>query len=117
MKANEVYKRALNLLGYVDSDDTVVPDSALHKRTIHIINQILADLKQNEIENMNAEINISKICLEALVWGVAMLLSISTADADKNRVFTSIYNSKRSAALCETDTVTDKIPNVGLGEI
>ncbi len=117
MKAYEVYKSALSLLGYVDSDDRIVPDNTLYKRAIAIINQTLTDLKQNEIENMNSEINISKSCLEALIWGVAMLLSISTADADKNRVFTSIYNSKRTAALCEAETIEDKLPNVNLGEI
>ena len=117
MTGYELLKRVLNLLGYVYTDDKITHDSGLYKRSFYIINQILNDLNQAEIEDMNAEIKIPKKSLEALPYGVAMLLALTSGDSNKNHLFTEIYNSKRSAALCQKDNIEDKMPNVTMGEI
>jgi hypothetical protein len=54
--------------------------------------------------------------MDALVYGVAMILSLIGFDSELNRVFTQIYNSKRSAALNEISAVTDVLPAVVEGE-
>ncbi len=117
MKGYELYKRVLNLLGYINNDDCITSDSLLYKRSLGVINQILLDLKQSEIEDMNSEINIPKPCEEALTYGTAMMLSLIGGDSEKNYLFTSMYNAKRSAALCESSSVTDVIPNVDGGAV
>ncbi len=116
MTGYDVFKRSLNLLGYTDSDDRLSPNNDLYLRSIHIINQIAVDLKQDEISDMNAEINMPQRLTEALPYGVAMLLALSSGDANKNSLFAEIYNAKRASALCEKQTVEDKLPYVVLGE-
>ncbi len=117
MKGYEVYKRVLNLLGYINNDDSITSDSALYKRALYAINQILLDLKQEEIESMNDSINIPKSSVEALIYGVAMLLALIGGDGERNRLFAELYNAKRSAALSEINTVSDVMPNVDGGAI
>ena len=117
MTGYDLLKKVLNLLGYVDSDDKVTHDSGLYNRSFYIINQILADLNQGEIKGMNDEIKIPQKCAEALPYGVAMLLALVSGDNNKNHLFAEIYNSKRSAALCQKEIIDDKMPNVALGEI
>ena len=116
MKGHDVYKRVLNLLGYINNDDNISSDNALYSRALHVINQILIDLKQQEIADMNSEINISAVCGEALIYGVAMLLSLIGGDGNMNSIFTAIYNSKRCAVLNSTDVIVDTLPVVNEGE-
>lgn len=116
MKGYEIYKRVLNLLGYVNQDDAVTADNALYRRAVYVMNQILLDLKQEEVKDLNCDINISKISIEALIYGMAMMLSLTGYDSELNRVFTQIYNSKRSAALSEITAVKDVLPTVIEGE-
>ena len=116
MKGYDIYKRVLNLLGYVNHDDTIATDNELYGRALHALNQVLMDLKQDEVADMDCVINISKPSMEALIYGMAMMLSLSGCDAELNRVFTQIYNSKRSAALSEIGAVTDVLPTVIEGE-
>ena len=116
MTGNDLYERVMNLLGYVGNYDSITEDSVLYKRTLHVINQVLIDLKQEEISDMNCTLNMSGAHIEALIYGVAMMLSLIGGDGNLNRIFTDIYNSKRSGVLCETDTVTDLLPTPVEGE-
>lgn len=117
MKGNEAYKRVLNLLGYLNNDDSITSDISLYKRALHAFNQILVDLKQQEINGLECEIDIPKASCEALIYGVAMLLSLTSGDSERNRIFTEIYNAKRSAALSNIDAVSDVMPTTFGGEV
>ena len=116
MTGNDLYERVMNLLGYVGNYDSITEDSVLYKRTLHVINQVLIDLKQEEIGDMNCELNLSGAYIEALVYGVAMMMSLIGGDGNINRIFTDIYNSKRSAVLNETDSIVDLLPTPVEGE-
>lgn len=116
MTGNDVLKRVLNLLGYLNNDDSITSDTAIYKRAIHVINQVLLDLKQSEIEDMSCVIKISDSCREALIYGVAMMLSLIGGDGNNNSLFTEIYNAKRSAALNEVGVIVDTLPIVSEGE-
>ena len=116
MKGYDVYKRVINLLGYVNQDDAITSDNALYRRALHVMNQVLVDLKQEEVEDLNCNINLSRVTIDALVYGMAMLLSLIGCDAELNRIFTQIYNSKRAAVLNEITIVTDVLPTVIEGE-
>lgn len=117
VKGYDLYKRVLNLLGYMYSDDSITSDNLLYKRALYAINQILSDLGQNEIADMNCEIKLSKPQLDALIYGVAMLLSIIGGDGERNRLFTNLYNAKRGAVLNRVDAVADAMPKVDGGAI
>ena len=117
MTGNDAYKIALNLLGYLNTDDRISPDGDIYKRALYLTNQILANLKQPKITALNDEISITPAAFEALPYGMAMLFALVSGDSSKNSLFTEIYNSKRAAALCEADKVIDRMPNVLLGEI
>ena len=116
LTGNDLYERVMNLLGYVGNYDSITEDSVLYKRTLHVINQVLIDLKQEEIGDMNCELNLSGAYIEALVYGVAMMMSLIGGDGNINRIFTDIYNSKRSAVLNETDSIVDLLPTPVEGE-
>ena len=116
MKGHEIYKRVLNLLGYINQDDVITDDSTLYSRALDALNQILLDLKQEEVKDLESDINIPKLSMEALVYGMAMMLSLIGCDNELNRVFTQIYNAKRSAALNEITAVKDVLPTVIEGE-
>ncbi len=117
MKGSDLYKRVLNLLGYLNNDDSIASDMALYKRAIHAFNQILLDLNEKEITDLNCEIDIPQKNREALIYGVAMILSLTSGDSERNRLFADIYNAKRSAALSSTDKVSDVLPITFGGEI
>lgn len=113
MTGFDVYKRCMALSGHTFSDDEVIADKVLIARIPEFINQIATDLKIENIENLSDEINASDIKIDALISGTAMLLALTEGDGDKNRIFTEIYNSKRSAALSESNRIADVFPGVG----
>ncbi len=115
MKGYDVYKRALSLLGYVGYDDDAALSESLLRRALDLINQILADLKLDELEYISDEIIASSEKTQALCYGTAMLMAISEGDAQKNALLAEIYNSKRSAALSEVSKVEDKLIKVSNG--
>ena len=45
-----------------------------------------------------------------------MLLAVSEGETEKNKLFAQIYNAKRAAVLCETQSVEDKLPSVSYGD-
>lgn len=110
MNGYEIYNKALIRLGYKGTGDNEVLDSRIVGRVLEFINQIAIDLKLNTVNNLSEEIsNLTEIC-EALCCGVAMLLSLSEGDANKNVIFTALYNAKRAGALSKASFIEDNLP-------
>ena len=103
MKAFDIYKRAMRLLGYGD----ILNDEALRQRfeeqSAELISQIAADLHIQEISSLSDE-------LEALACGTAMLISLIEGDSSKNRIFTALYNAKRASSLKAKAIIADVMP-------
>ena len=110
MNGYDIYEKAVLRLGYKRMGESDIVDTRLSERSLEFINQIAEDLKLKQIENLSQEINIGLPYTEALCCGLAMLLSLSEGDTNKNIIFTALYNAKRAAALCEGDTVEDTLP-------
>lgn len=110
MNGYEVYNRALIRLGYNDSDNKEVYNMGLTEGLLDAVNQILSDLKLNGVKNLSEEINADSSVLEALACGVAMLLTVSIGDCNKNVIFTALYNAKRMAVLSKTEFIKDNLP-------
>lgn len=114
MTGNDIYKRVLNLLGYLNSGGSYNNDMLL-KRALDIINQICSDLKVPQINLLSDNIDADDLKLDALCYGTAMLMSLVKEDGAKNEIFTRIYNSKRATALSCKTVIEDKLPYTSYG--
>lgn len=110
MTGYEIYNKAITRLGYKSSGNDEVLDSRIAGRASEFINQILLDLKLDAISHISEPVNCSEEMCEALCCGVAMLLSLSEGDTNKNVIFTALYNAKRAAALSKTAFIEDNLP-------
>ena len=110
MKAFDIYKRAMRLLGYGD----ILNDEALRQRfeeqSAELISQIAADLHIKEISSLSDELEADAQQLEALACGTAMLISLIEGDSSKNRIFTSLYNAKRASSLKAKAIIAEVMP-------
>lgn len=112
MTGYNIYKSAMLLLGYSVDNMTVSPTDDLLQRTLETINRISTDIKGPQFSSLSDEINISATKYDALCYGVAMLLSLTEHNSEKNRLFTDIYNAKRASALSQISHISDSIPAV-----
>ncbi|MBE6787589.1 MAG: hypothetical protein E7537_04500 [Ruminococcaceae bacterium] len=112
MTGNEIYKRVLGLLGYIENDIIIAGQETLFKRALDIINQICVDLKIPQIKRLSEKVEASEEALDALCYGTAMIMCLVEGDGAKNQIFTAIYNAKRATALSKTEIIADKLPFV-----
>ena len=110
MTGYDVFNRAIMLLGYTYPDGGITANNALLNRACDVIGQICSDLGVQRIETLDGELNIGEKTADALLYGTAMLLSLTEGDAVKNQLFTQLYNAKRSAALASLQSVGDVLP-------
>ncbi len=111
MTGNEIYKRALGLLGYLNGDT-----ENFLKRALDIINQICLDLKIPALKRLSDTLQISNQKIDALCYGTAMLFALVEGDGAKNQLFASLYNSKRATALSCSEKIEDKLPHISYGD-
>lgn len=117
----KVLRRVLELLGYVDtygSADTV-QDAELLRRALTAINQITAELwfqEQGEaaftpITSLQQTIPLSdRACHTVLPYGVAMLLAQNEGDGDRQALYASLYNARRSTVGTTVTRRVDTLP-------
>ena len=112
MTVNEVFDKAIALLGYNNSDGGYEGLEVLKSRVLYCVNQILADLTlKGELTELNDLLPISGVGIEAVIYGTAMLLSLSICDNEKNVVFAGIYNIKRATYKSSIQTKKDTLPS------
>lgn len=112
MTVNDIYKSSMALNGY-STPETNLSDKSVLERFPQLINQILADLSLNQISSIDDEITAEGVLLESIIWGSAMLISLSMGDTAKNTAFTSAYNAKRAASLAKKESISDVLPSTG----
>lgn len=87
MKAFDIYKRAMRLLGYGD----ILNDEALRQRfeeqSAELISQIAADLHIQGISSLSDELEADAQQIEALACGTAMLISLIEGDSSKTAFY------------------------------
>ena len=110
MTGYDIYKKACARLGISGTADEIIADSRLLSRALELVNQIAADLKIAEIKNLSDEITADAQKGEAICCGVAMLLSLSDGNSEKNQIYTNIYNAKRATVLSHLTQVEDNLP-------
>ena len=112
MNGYDIYEKAVLRLGYKNTEESSVVDIRFTERTKEFINQILSDLKKEEIMDLNDEIALTPDFAEALCCGVAKLLSLSEGDTNKNVIFTALYNAKRTSVLSRKSNIEDLLPTM-----
>lgn len=112
MNGYDIYDRAIIRLGYKSTGKTEITDSGIMIRAVEFINQIAIDLKLGPIKDLSDKIECSNEFSEALCCGVAMLISLSEGDANKNVIFTALYNAKRAAVLSSKAFIEDTLPTM-----
>lgn len=111
MTVNSIYNSSIKLLGYNNLYLSLEDNDILKKRAVEFVNRIGADLfKMPPTDDFLEEFNVPEGCLEALIYGVCMLLSLSEGDGDKNRLFCELYNSKRAEAKAKVSKIKDVFP-------
>ena len=115
MTGYDIYKRAVNLLGYGGNGGTIIVNDTIFERSLDLINQIAEDINLKKTASLSEEFNVESKYLQALCYGTAMLIAISQGDSVKGSMFSQIYNAKRATALNHISTVEDSLPTVSNG--
>lgn len=106
MRVIDVFERVIALLGYSNADGTHNGLEVLKGRMVCCTNQIMSDLGLNlNLSSLEDSFEISSLGVDAVVYGVAMLLSLGINDGEKNVLFAGLYNIKRAAF---KSTITEK---------
>lgn len=117
MTVNEMYLRALTLLGYVNYDGEISNEYELKRQAIAAINQVYAELyfamgKQdfNVVSSSADVIDLpERILYDVMPYGVAMFIAQNQNDGDSQALFAHIYNKKR-ASIRKENYVQDVLP-------
>lgn len=117
MTVNEIYLRALTLLGYVNYDGEISSEYELKRQAIAAINQVYAELYfaigKQEFNAVNSSSDIielpERILHDVMPYGVAMFIAQNQNDGDSQALFAHIYNKKRASIRMENN-VQDVMP-------
>ena len=114
MTGYDVYESAMMLLGYVRADGSLSEDDGIKQRAVFAINAIAADIGlQKTIKNLTEELCAEKRFLDAMAYGVGMLLSLGEEDSEKNETFSKIYSAKRATLKSGSGKIKDLLHYVG----
>ena len=116
MNGYEICKTAFLRIG--TENDTKTPiHSRSSNRDLEFINQIADDLNLKPLGQLSEIPNWSSKERQAVICGVAMLLSFTEGETAKNQLFTSIYNAKRAALLGSITKIEDRLPVSESGDV
>ena len=111
MTVNEIFDRVMALLGYSNADGDKNGLEVLKSRVIDCVNQILSDLSvENSVTDFSDTLLVSGVCLDAVIYGTAMLLALTVCDNEKNVLFAGLYNIKRATYKSSVTTKKDALP-------
>jgi hypothetical protein len=95
MKANDIYKNALNSLGYTD-------DSVLQKKAVTVINQVCEDLyiaaglkEYFPISSLASDVDFPEKMMSVLTYGTAEKLALGEGDGELQQYFYQMYKKAK----------------------
>lgn len=119
---NDVFRRAMSLLGYTDIDGAVdgAQSAELFRRGLDIVNQVMAEVWPLErrdayvpLASIVQEIPLSQYAVETVMpYGVAMFLAQADGDGANQQFYASLYQQKRNAAARPCSRRVDVLPDV-----
>ncbi len=75
-----------------------------------MLDTVCRDLHVTPPEVLSEQIQTNPAKEEALLYGLAMHLSLACADSAANHFYTELYTVKRARALAQTQTIRDVLP-------
>ncbi len=120
MTGQEVFKRAMRLLGYTDAAGEI--DSAryaeLHKRALATVEQLTGELSLAEsgelaapLGSLREELPLSEETARLVMpYGVAMWLAAAQGDGDRQQLFASLYDQRRASVRHGYERRCDTLP-------
>lgn len=106
MKASNIYKTALELMGYGYNSD-VSADFPLPDNPLSVCNRVFTDLGLGAIESLEESVDLEPEIMDAVCYGIAMFISIFSGDSARQPLYTEIYNAKRAKVLSCTEKIKD----------
>lgn len=118
MTAYDIYERAMLIAGYTDFEGRIDNTPSRAVRALAAVNRIVEDLNIPVAANsLFDEISANSSKLDAMVYGVGMLMSLGDGDSEKNRLFAELYNAKRAGVRKCRGYITDNLPETEGGII
>lgn len=115
MTVNEIFKNAVNLLGYSESNAGLTQRT--NSRAVSIFNLVYNDLRNISgyelcpAKSISDEIELPQKAVDALICGVASYIALSEGDDLMQAVFSAEYQQRRTA-LTEVTGIEDILPVV-----
>lgn len=123
---NEVFRRAMSLLGYTGIDGAVNggQSAELFRRGLDLVNQLLAELWPLErtdayvpLTALYQEIPLSTYAVESIMpYGLAMFLAQADGDGANQQLYASLYQQKRNSVKRPQSRRMDTLPHIWQGE-
>ena len=110
MTGYDIYNRAAVLLSFTGPDGNVCPNEGLLRRAKDILAQLCCDLEVPVPALLTDEVDAEPEATAALCYGMAMLLSLTEGEPQKNAMFTELYNAKRAAVKAGVTKTDDVLP-------
>lgn len=115
MTVNEIFKNAVNLLGY--SDGNIGLTQRTNSRAISIFNIVYNDLRnitgnsRVPVTSLSDKIELPEKAIDILICGVASYIALSEGDDLMQAVYSAEYQQRRTA-LTEVTVIEDILPVV-----
>ncbi len=111
MNSNVIYNRASGLIGNYLVAEGAEHSAELERLTRDYINIILYDLgSPSTIKELGDEIVATDEVLQALPFGVAMLLCVAVGEGTRQGFFAGIYESRRAKIKSGISSKKDVLP-------
>lgn len=119
MTGRDVMMQAMALLGYVDpfGDISGLQNGELFKRTVPILNQVLADVRHITKQTFALITGADDVLpvdedtvMRAVVPGVCMYLAQAEGDGTNQALFAATYEQARGSLKTPAETIVDTLP-------
>lgn len=106
MRVNDIYRTAMELIGYGYTSD-VSADFPLPHNPLSLCNRVFADLGLPTAEALDQTVELTPEAIEAMQYGIAMFVCIFSGDSARQPLYTEIYNAKRAKVLFGIEKIKD----------
>ena len=109
MTVKEIFDNVRVLLGYTLCEDSAAEYPFL-KDALFIFNRVYTDLFGKTAETAESVIELGSAELDALYYGIAVIIATYAGDVVRQNMLSDIYNAKRMRIKAVITSVTDVLP-------
>ncbi len=107
MTAYNIYMNAMKLLGY---DTEGLCENDILKNVVFIVNTVLNDLSLGAVERVQDQIQCTLAQQQAVIFGMAAIIAMTSGDSEKYNMMSTIYLEKRRAVKSCVQKIKDVFP-------